>query len=159
MRLIAILLLALSAGLALAQDDLVPLPVPAGSVEFTGTWSYMTFDHQNSGPCPPGKPMSGTLSIAGTSDAATVTLLSGAVCSPASMCAFDGEITGNDLVVSTSAIVDDEGGSATSALRVYFYSADAGGAEVSARYVHPEGIECHWSHFMELHRSAEENGE
>ena len=108
MRLIAILLLALSAGLALAQDDLVPLPVPAGSVEFTGTWSYMTFDHQNSGPCPPGKPMSGTLSIAGTSDAATVTLLSGAVCSPASMCAFDGEITGNDLVVSTSAIVDDE---------------------------------------------------
>ncbi len=137
------------------QDDipLVRLPIDPSTIDISGDWSYSTSDHQVSGKCPAGTPMTGILAIAEKENAIDVVVRSGAVCRPASMCSYTGEIKGVDVVVSNIDTVDDEGGSATNAMRLYFFSDTSGGGQVSSRYIHPGGFECAWSHYIELNRS------
>lgn len=145
------------AAAALAESDipLVPLPLEAENVEFTGTWNYSTSNHQVAGDCPNGTPMSGTLAITQSGGEIGVMFTSGAVCNPASMCMFSGAIKDGQLVVSNTAIVDDEGGSASNALRLFFYSASEGGGESASGYVHPKGFECQWKNMIDLWRSED----
>jgi hypothetical protein len=145
------------ATLSRAQDEMPPVPLPgnAANMDITGTWSYSTFDHRISGRCPAGQPMAGTLIIGQKENSLDVFIQSGAVCNPVSMCSYTGAIIDGNVVVSNTDTVDDEGGSATNAMRLYFFSETSGGGQVSSRYVHPEGFECHWSHYMKLSRPSD----
>jgi hypothetical protein len=140
---------------ATAQDDIPPVPipqfVPADQVDYLGVWSYSSFDHMGGAPCPPARPMAGELTIGGTPKALTLILLSGAVCDPEVMCVLTGALTEGTVLVSTTAALD-EGASATTALRLVFLSPGEGRASVSSRYVHSEGVECHWTHQLTLTR-------
>lgn len=140
---------------AMAQDDipLVPIGVPADKFDFTGTWNYSTSNHRVSGQCPNGKPMSGTMEITYSNAAVGLMISSGATCDPATMCMFDGSIhQDGQLVVSNADTVDDEGGSAANAMRLFFLSEELGSGFVASGYVHPGGFECQWSHYVEIWR-------
>ena len=155
LTLAAVLALGLSSGLSLAQEDAEPVPIPLdpSTVDFSGTWNYATSNHTVSGDCPNGSPMDGTLAITQTGSEVGLMVMSGAVCNPASMCMYDGAIDDEYLLVSNTDTVDEEGGSATNALRLHFYSASEGRGESSSSYVHPEGFECQWSHQVLIWRS------
>lgn len=151
---------ALSALPALSQQDVPPEPIPVdpAMIDISGTWSYSTSNHQVSGDCPAGTPMAGTLSISTDGGAVGLMLETGARCDPAAMCMFDGAVADGAVLVSNTATVDDEGGSATNAMQLFFSSPGAGRGSVSSRYVHPKGFECQWSHDIALWRSEEEGG-
>lgn len=153
----AILLTAsVSGGWAQSGDDipLQPLPVPADQVDYTGSWNYSTFDHTVSGVCPAGGPMSGTLVITQEDALAQVLLESGAVCDPAFSCVFTGVVEDGDLVVGSSGIVDEEGGTVTNELRLYFFSETSGAGDATSVYNHPGGMTCIWSHRLMLSRAG-----
>lgn len=143
------------AGSAVAQDDIEPTPIPLdpSTVDFAGTWQYSTANHTVSGACPNGSAMDGTLAITRNGAEVELMITSGAVCDPASMCIYSGGIDDEYLLVSNTDTVDDEGGSATNALRLHFYSAAEGRGVSSSRYVHPSGFECQWSHDILIWRS------
>lgn len=151
--LISILFVALVAGTAWAQIESAPLPVPAEKIDFAGSWNYATSHHRVSGVCPNGAPMSGTLEITRNGAAVGLMVTSGAVCDPPSMCLYDGAIEDGQLILSNTAVVDEEGGSASNALRLFFTSPTAGSGEAASGYVHPKGFECQWSHRIALWRS------
>lgn len=140
---------------AMTQDDmpLVPLGIPAGNFDFTGTWNYSTANHNVSGRCPNGQPMSGAMEITHADAAVGLMLSSGATCNPGSMCMFDGSIDENgQLIVSNADTVDEEGGSAANAMRVFFLGEELGAGFVASGYVHPDGFECQWSHYIQIWR-------
>lgn len=137
-----------------AAGDLepVPLPVDPSKVDITGTWNYSTANHQVSGACPNGRPMSGTLDITQSGGEIGLMVTSGAVCNPASMCMYSGAVAEGAVLVSNTAVVDEEGGSASNALQLFFSSAANGRGTSASGYVHPEGFECQWSHDILLWR-------
>lgn len=140
---------------AMAQDDvpLVPLGIPAEKFDFTGTWNYSTSNHNVSGQCPNGTPMSGTIAITHANAAVGLMISSGARCDPGSMCMFDGAVDeSGQLLVSNADTVDDEGGSAANAMRLFFLSEELGAGFVASGYVHPGGFECQWSHYVQIWR-------
>ena len=150
----AVLAACLVVGTALADETpLLPVPVDPEKVDFTGTWNYSTANHTVSGRCPNGTPMAGTLFISHTGGEAGVMVQSGAVCNPASMCMYSGGILEGALVVSNTDTVDEEGGSASNAMQLFFGSASEGWGGVSSSYVHPKGFECQWRHDIRLWRS------
>jgi hypothetical protein len=122
----------------------------------SGTWDYATSNHTVSGPCPIGAPMKGQLVIAAEGDRATLSIVSGAVCSPASLCEFSGELTATQMIVSNTDTVDDEGGTATNAVFLSFVALTEGFGKSSSRYVHPEGFECVWGHDLAVSRPPSE---
>jgi hypothetical protein len=151
----AVVVLAMATGAArVASDDvaLVPPPKDPHKVNFTGSWQYRTTNHHVTGTCPVGTPTHGTLEIGNRGGAVTLTFKSGIVCKPESLCHYTGAINGDDVVLSSHAVVDNEGGSATNAIRLSIYSATRASGEVSSRYVHPQGFECHWTYRIELSR-------
>jgi len=154
---VAFIVLAIAAmsRFAMAQDDipLVLLGIPADKFDFTGTWNYSTANHNVSGRCPNGQPMSGTMEITHSGAAVGLMLSSGATCNPGSMCMFDGSIDDSgQLIVSNTDTVDEEGGSAANAMRVFFLSEELGAGFVASGYVHPDGFECQWSHYVQVWR-------
>jgi hypothetical protein len=155
LTLATVLALALCATSSLAQEktDPTPIPLDPSTVDFTGTWNYSTSNHKVSGDCPNGSPMDGTLAITQTGNEVGLMVTSGAVCNPASMCMYSGGIDDEYLLVSNTDTVDDEGGSATNALRLHFYSSSEGRGESSSSYVHPKGFECQWGHQILVWRS------
>ena len=144
-----------TAAFAASTDDTPPISLDPGTVNFTGTWQYSTFNHKVSGRCPNGSPMDGTLAITLTGAEVGLMVTSGATCNPASMCMYSGGIDDEYMLVSNTDTVDEEGGSATNALRLHFYSASEGAGESSSSYVHPDGFECQWSHNILLWRSED----
>lgn len=150
------MLIAAQGALAESSDmPLQPLPLNAEDVNYTGTWRYSTMNHEVSGMCPNGQPMSGELSITQEDALAQVLVVSGAVCNPAFSCVYSGLVEEGDLLVANSGIVDDEGGQVTNELRLFFFSeVSAGGASVSV-YTHPEGFTCSWTHTLSLSRPEE----
>ncbi|MBY4893370.1 hypothetical protein KUL25_11400 [Rhodobacteraceae bacterium N5(2021)] len=138
-----------------AQQDipLVPIGISAEDFDFTGTWNYRTANHSVAGACPNGSPMSGTLEITHSGDAVGLVLTSGATCDPGSMCIYDGAIDDDgNLIVSNTATVDDEGGTAANAIHIFFLTDDMATGHAGSGYVHPSGFECQWSYFIELTR-------
>jgi len=134
--------------LAGAQDiPTVPLVklIDPKLIRITGTWNYEMVSSA-------GPPASGMCSITGGKGVYTLVLSTGAVCKPRSMCTFTGELSGNTLVLSNADTVDNEGGTATNAMRLTVFSNELIGGEGSSRYVHPEGYERQWSETMTLKR-------
>ena len=137
--------------LVAAQDiPTVPLVklIDPKLIKITGSWNY---EMVSSG----GPPASGRCSITGGKGGYILVLLSGAVCKPASMCTFTGELSGNTSILSNTDTVDNEGGTATNAMRLTVFSNELIGGEGSSRYVHPEGYEKQWSETMTLKRKKE----
>lgn len=154
-RVLGLLAATLFCGSVAAQDiPLVPLvpgadPAlvvdPAG-IAFDGIWEYSS------------DRMSGLLEITRAEGRVELEFVSGAVCDPEAMCRLSGAIEGKALVVSTSEVVDDEGGSATTALAIHFLSETEALGTGSSRYVHPEGGEMHWNYGLTLHRPVLDGG-
>jgi len=147
--------LAIPVGIVTAEDNIEPSPTPTddpSNVAFSGVWSYTVTPLSVVGMCPPGIPGSGELSITVAGDVVTLTFLSGRTCSPPSMCTFTGHIEGGQIIVSNTAIVDDEGGSATNAIALSLSSDSNGWGSSSSRYLHPEGFECVWEESITITR-------
>lgn len=157
--LIAIAAAVLVSGAAMGQEatDIPTAPIvpgldkdilvnPAG-FDISGVWEYSS-----------DIPTAGILDITVEDGAVALELVSCAVCKPAEMCSFAGAIEDMALVVSNSAIVDDEGGSATNALAIFFTSETDAMGSGSSRYVHPEGYEKHWSYTINMHRPQLKDG-
>jgi hypothetical protein len=155
-----ILIVVLSGGSALSQSDipLVPLvkPINPKLIKITGTWNYNATMPTVQGMCPAGSTASGTLTISKGSGARPYILVfqSGRVCSPASLCTFNGTLSGNELVFVNEAKVDDEGGEVTNAIRLTVLTNELANGNASSRYLHPDGMECQWTYGITLNRKA-----
>ena len=157
------------------EIDLVPL-VPTIS-DISGIWNYETSFPTESGPCPSGYAMSGDILVISHPSGTTppgyeeslgqyvkVTILSGSVCRPESICKMagymnnnmtDSGVMGKVVTVGSFAVVDDEHGEVANAWTLYFNSATAGVGSGSARYDHPDGS-CEWAYDILLERSGKE---
>lgn len=159
-RLSAVAAVVLVTGAAMGQEaaDIPIAPIVPGldkdilvnpaDFDISGVWEYSS-----------DIPTAGILEITAMNGAVALELVSGAVCEPETMCSFDGAIQDKALVVSNSAIVDDEGGSATNALAIYFLSETDAMGSGSSRYVHPTGYEKQWSYTLNMHRPKLKDGE
>ena len=139
----------------------VPLvPVDPTEFDFTGVWEYVTSGHTVSGVCnAPGNLMSGLLDIQVAGGVVSLKLVSGAVCDPASMCDYTGEVGAGYLLVSNTGTVDDEGGEVTNALQLFFLNENQGFGQGGSYYLHPKGYECRWSYdFYYIHPELDEDG-
>ena len=151
----------LSGSSVFSQDDipLVPLvkPINPKLIKISGTWNYNATMPTVQGMCPPGGPASGTLTISKGSGVRPYILVfqSGRVCNPASLCTFNGTLSGNELVFVNEAKVDDEGGEVTNAIRLTVLTNELANGNASSRYVHPDGMECQWSYGITLRRKSE----
>lgn len=164
----ALISMAVMAALPLAaQDiDLVPLVPPdlgdradAGNIDLNGTWEFATSNHQ--GGCPgsgAGFAMAGLMEIAQADTAISMQIVSGAVCDPASMCSFTGEIADGDLILWNSDTVDDEGGKVTNTLHLVFQNDSLAQGVGGSLYVHPK-MSCTWGWNMMAHRPEVKDGE
>ncbi|AXX97884.1 hypothetical protein [Profundibacter amoris] len=154
------------------EIDLVPL-VPTIS-DISGFWNYETSFPAESGPCPSGYAMSGEILVVTNPSGTTppgfeesagqyvkVTILSGSVCRPESICHMagymndnmtDSGVLGKVITVGSFAVVDDEHGEVANAWTLYFNSATDGVGLGSARYDHPDGS-CEWAYDILLERS------
>ena len=155
-----ILAVILSGGSAFSQSDipLVPLvkPINPKLIKIIGTWNYNATMPTVQGMCPAGSAASGTLTISkGSGDRPYILVFqSGRVCNPASLCTFNGTLSGNELVFVNEAKVDDEGGEVTNAFRLTVLTNELATGSASSRYVHPDGMECQWSYSITLNRKA-----
>ena len=150
-----ICILVISAGIVTAQDDieLVPIPLDPSIVDINGVWNYTVTPTGSSGVCPPDPGASGQLSITVVGSVITLEFLSGRVCSPPSMCIFEGEVVdGKQILVSNIDIVDNEGGEATNAITLFFSSDKNGWGSGGSRYIHPDGYECVWDSNITISR-------
>ncbi|MBN2907230.1 MAG: hypothetical protein JXJ18_11025 [Rhodobacteraceae bacterium] len=138
-------------------------PLPEGqtaldpaALDISGAWIYTSTNHvvlSCDFPAPPGPDMSGHMEIAEIGGGAvSLTLVTGATCSPDTMCIFDGAIVGNVLNVANSATVDNEGGVASNGLSLIFTAPDRGLGSGVSSYVHPEGYRCNWGYSVTLRR-------
>lgn len=148
--------LALFAQATWADITPVPLPKKPNAINFVGSWRYHTSNHHVTGTCPLSAPTGGTLVIRRSGSTITLVFKSGTVCKPESLCHYTGAVKGDNLVFSNHAVVDNEGGNVTNAIRLSVYSATHAAGEVSSRYVHPQGFECHWTHNISLSRDKAE---
>ncbi len=137
---------AMGAKAAEGGEDIKPVPIPISpnKIDLSGTWNYTSAAQTVTGPCPAGKPSSGTMKIAQTGKGVTLSYTSGAVCVPPSVCTYAGNLSGNQLTASNHAVVDDEGGNVTNALGLVVASNESMNGLSSSRYSHPGGMECHW---------------
>ena len=151
--LLIVCLLAIPASIVTAQDvGPAPIPVDPSKVDFTGVWSYTATPLSVTGMCPLGIPGSGELSVAVSGDVVTVTFHSGRTCDPGLLCTYTGSMKGEQILVSNTAVVDDEGGEATNSMALFFSSDSNGWGRGSSRYIHPEGFECVWNENITISR-------
>jgi hypothetical protein len=128
----------------------LPALVVAGDV--SGDWSFKSSESWSKGPCPTGKGGSGKLEMTQDGDAVTLVFLSGRKCSPESMCTFEGTLSGDQLVVSNKAAVDDEGGAVKNEITLTFSGANAASGSSESSYTHPGGMQCRWGSKVALSR-------
>jgi len=155
--------LVLSAAFAtpvLAQEEdipLVPIPIPFDMLDLNGTWNYTTSQPTVSGACPAGSAVAGTAAIGQQGTGVTFQYTSGARCQPAGVCSYTGTIDeeDNQFVVANSVVVDDEGGTVSSAIRLTVFNNGLAKGEGTNHYVHPEGFECRWNMDVTLTREVE----
>jgi hypothetical protein len=137
---------------ALVAAALLALPALGVAADVGGEWSYETSESWNKGPCPVGKAGSGKIEMTQDGDAVTLVFLSGRKCRPKSMCTFEGTLSGNELVVSNEAKVDDEGGMVKNAITLNLSGNDAAAGSSESSYTHPGGMECRWGSKVTLTR-------
>ncbi len=164
----AVVVMAALAGSVFAQDGDLDIPpfrlispddegvsdrADPANFDFSGVWEYATRGHTVSGMCNnPGEAMSGLLEIGTSGGDVSLTLVSGAVCKPASMCDYTGRIQNRYVIVSNTDRVDDEGGEVTNALQLIFVGEETGFGRGGSYYLHPEGYECQWDYEIFFHR-------
>jgi hypothetical protein len=136
----------------LAAVALLASPALVVAADMSGDWSYETSESWNKGPCPMGKSGSGKIEITQDGDEVTLVFVSGRKCRPTSMCTFEGTLSGDKLVVSNAAKVDDEGGAVKNEITLTFSGADAASGTSESSYTHPGGMECRWGSKVKLTR-------
>ncbi|RPI79921.1 MAG: hypothetical protein EHM45_01005 [Desulfobacteraceae bacterium] len=144
-------------GPALAQEvPIEPLtkPIHPKLINIAGTWNYTLSAQAVTGMCPPGPAASGTCVITKSKTGYTLVLKTGSRCEPKAVCRFTGSLAKNDLLLSNTATVDDEGGTATTAWVLTVFTNQHLSGKGSSRYLHPEGFECQWSYSINLYRKA-----
>jgi len=151
-KLLPLLLLVAMPAWSQSAGETPQIAVDPATTEVSGLWAYTTTAPSVTGKCPPGPAMAGTLVINAQGNAAALVMQSGAVCNPAVMCLYSGTIEGPDMLFYTNAVVDDEGGQASTTMRLSFADAAHGGGEVSSAYLHPKGFECRWNFDITLSR-------
>jgi hypothetical protein len=137
---------------ALAMAALLSLPALGFAADVAGEWSYEVSDSWKKGPCPVGKGGEGKITMAQDGEAVTLVFVSGRTCRPESMCTFEGTLSGETLVVSNAAQVDDEGGTVKNQMELTFAGADAASGTSESSYTHPGGMECRWGSKVTLTR-------
>lgn len=150
----------------LAQEMPVPIvpksaddAIDPTSFDISGVWEYATYGHSVAGDCPVGHAFSGIFVLAKEGNAVSLVFETGAKCDPASMCNFTGQYEDGFVSVSVTDTVDEEGGEATSALALYFFSETHGSGNGGSRYTHPKGFECEWSYKFDFHRPVVKDDE
>ncbi|RRS30318.1 MAG: hypothetical protein P794_07400 [Epsilonproteobacteria bacterium (ex Lamellibrachia satsuma)] len=118
----------------------------------TGSWNFQTFNSTVNGPCPKGKEISGILEIKKEGETIILTLKTGKICRPSSLCTYKGAIKDRHFIVSNSAIVDNEGGKAFNHLDIVMDDKDHMTAQSKAQYKHPSGMKCIWLSTMKIFR-------
>jgi hypothetical protein len=139
-------------GMIVVGAALIAVPARSAASDVSGDWTYEVSDSWKKGPCPVGKGGSGAIRITLDDDAAKLVFASGRTCRPKSMCTFAGTLSGEKLVVSNSARVDDEGGVAKNEIKLTFTGGDAASGTSESSYTHPGGMECHWGSKLKLTR-------
>ena len=130
----------------------------AAEYNLTGQWNYTTSNHWKKGVCPVGKDSTGTCRITQNGDDVILELLTGMVCSPASMCTFAGTVSGNAYTCSNSDTVDEEGGQATNTITFTASSMTEATGTDSSSYEHPK-MTCEWGFDISLSRDADDVSE
>ncbi|WP_417809865.1 hypothetical protein [Thioclava sp.] len=102
--------------------------------------------------------MAGLMEITQANGAISMQIVSGAVCEPASMCSFTGEIAQGDLILWNHDTVDDEGGEVTNTLHLVFQNASLINGVGGAYYNHPK-MKCIWNWDIFAHRPEVVDGE
>ena len=135
-----------------ASAALLAVPGLAGAADVGGEWSYEVSDTWKKGPCPAGKGGSGTLEMTQNGEKVTLVFVSGRTCRPESMCTFEGTVSGEELAVSNSAKVDDEGGVAKNEIALTLTGDDTATGTSESSYTHPGGMQCRWGSKLTLTR-------
>jgi len=117
-----------------------------------GLWDFQNSDYTVTGPCPKGKENFGTLEIKQEGEVVVLTLKTGKICRPSSLCTYKGAIKDGHFIVSNSAIVDNEGGKAINSLDIIMHDVDHMTAKSKSQYIHPSGIQCTWLGTMKISR-------
>ena len=128
----------------------------AATYDLTGTWNYTLSGSWASGGvgCGPGPAASGTCIINQRGDTFSFAYTSGVVCSPPESCTFEGMVAGSVYTASTTEIVDDEGGTATSTLLFTAASPTSASGSGTSVYNHPSGEwMCTWGNTIALTRA------
>lgn len=142
-------LLTLSAGGALAQDETLPnadiLPgfdmdaaVDPSTFNIEGGWEYVS------------EWGAGLIDIYRDGDAVVLELVSGSTCDPREMCTLSGGIEDLALIVSVEAAVPS-GGAATSSFVIYFLS-DTEAQGLGTSVWRGEGREMRWNYTISMTR-------
>ena len=129
-----------------------PIPVDPSNVDLNGIWSYSVTPASVTDMCPMGIPVSGELSISVEGNIVTLMFLSGKFCDPASLCTYTGKVKGEQIKVSTTAIVDYKGTKATNFIALFVSSSNYGWGIRNSRYLYPEGFECIWDEYITISR-------
>jgi hypothetical protein len=138
-------------GLVVAVALLV-LPALAPAADIGGDWSYELSESWSKGPCPTGKGGAGRITMTQDGDTVTLVFVSGRACRPESMCTFEGTLSGETLVVSNEARVDDEGGTVKNEVQLTFSGPDTASGTSESSYTHPGGMQCRWGSKVTLTR-------
>jgi hypothetical protein len=114
--------------------------------DMSGTWVLSISNTKVTGICPAGPNATGTCTITQSGDKFTLVLGEGFICSPETMCKFEGDIKGSTYTCDTTDIVDNEGGMTTRIFEFTVTSATSAKGKGTQTYTHPEGFECIWEH-------------
>jgi len=136
----------------LAAVAVLALPALVVAGDVSGDWSYESSESWSKGPCPMGGGGSGKIEMTQDGDEVTLVFASGRKCRPKSMCTFEGTLSGDELVVSNAAKVDDEGGMVKNAITLTLAGTDAASGTSESSYTHPGGMECRWGSKVTLSR-------
>jgi hypothetical protein len=138
---------------------LVALPATsfAATYDLSGDWSYVYSDKTVVGACPLGPLNEGTLRIVQSGDTATLEVLTGGECSPASMCFFDCSIVDDEYTCTNSDVVDDEGGVAENTSVFTAFSANAADGPAVSIYTLGSFV-CQWDYTVTMTRTGDGPG-
>jgi MYXO-CTERM domain-containing protein len=146
-------LIAVAGGFSLVFSSLAS----AATYDLGGQWEYAFSDKTVDGACPLGPLNTGTLEITQEGDTATLEILTGGECSPASMCSYECTIADDVYTCSSSDTVDDEGGVAENTFTLTASSeTEASGPAVSTYTLGT--FQCRWDYTVTMTRSGGGSG-
>ena len=128
-------------------------PAMADDAAPTGQWDFLLTQSRVQGSCPMGGDGSGTLTILDQGGGALVIqYLTGMACSPGEVCILFGACDGSHCVFSTTAPVDDDGGTVTNSADLLLMSPGRMEGAGGSVYTHPSGFSCTWDYMLTLTR-------